>query len=548
MFSAWWISDRPRPFLNETVALNGTASINGTSSTTPPGSPWSYSYPTIARLPSDILAGQIITAILVLAFVTIFLLREWIAQHARPGVFEEDIGPEDIIPAPILDAAIAPLPNAAPLPVDIPPPPPPPLPAPADADERLRAIMKNREKAAAAAQETREIRGLPKRAVGRQLPPPVVPTAPLRLSKGKSKATDEDNESSRRQRIRIEEPSTPPVIEAAPIQDRAQVSKLAGEAAMRRLDKTAPIVNESYEFTFRPRNPPSEGEAGPSSVADTQSTDVSDVSIHITESGTDMVPDDYDALWGDDWDASDVESEYSELSMPLGLGLKTTPFDQHAPPSFVHAPPPLPMPTRRPPLPVSDGQSQPTTPDTLGLHRGPSASPSLATYRPPEDLNGMASYFDVGMLDQDHTGSSIQPDRDFEPLTIEQSTHITPRQPFVDGVELNSDEENMAEMHLQYFAEPHDGAADDDVPALLDMGMDSDNMDDEADNDEPPPLEAIPLLDGAPPMPPALQQMMEANAIAQNEAEDMDANIEDDIDGAMEGKNTCLSRVDSANM
>lgn len=156
----------------------------------------------------------------------------------------------------------------------------------------------------------------------------------------------------------------------------------------------------------------------------------------------------------------------------------------------------------------------------------------------------MASYFDVGMLDQDHTGSS----RDFEPLTIEQSTHITPRQPFVDGVELNSDEENMAEMHLQYFAEPHDGAADDDVPALLDMGMDSDNMDDEADNDEPPPLEAIPLLDGAPPMPPALQQMMEANAIAQNEAEDMDANIEDDIDGAMEGKNTCLSRVESANM
>lgn len=41
-------------------------------------------------LSSDIFAGQIIASLIVLIFVAVFLLREWISQNARPGVFEED--------------------------------------------------------------------------------------------------------------------------------------------------------------------------------------------------------------------------------------------------------------------------------------------------------------------------------------------------------------------------------------------------------------------------------------------------------------------------
>lgn len=48
---------------------------------------------------SDIFAGQIIASLIVLIFVAVFLLREWISQNARPGVFEEDeiagIQPQD---------------------------------------------------------------------------------------------------------------------------------------------------------------------------------------------------------------------------------------------------------------------------------------------------------------------------------------------------------------------------------------------------------------------------------------------------------------------
>ena len=47
-------------------------------------------YPVWRALSSDIFTGQIIASLIVLAFLGIFLLREWIMQNARPGVFEED--------------------------------------------------------------------------------------------------------------------------------------------------------------------------------------------------------------------------------------------------------------------------------------------------------------------------------------------------------------------------------------------------------------------------------------------------------------------------
>ncbi len=65
-----------------------------------------------------------------MAFVAIFLLREWITQNARPGVFDEAEAPPEgavqVIPEPVIPIA----PAVAPVPA-LPPPPPAPAPAPA---------------------------------------------------------------------------------------------------------------------------------------------------------------------------------------------------------------------------------------------------------------------------------------------------------------------------------------------------------------------------------------------------------------------------------
>ncbi|KAJ3557499.1 hypothetical protein NM688_g1443 [Phlebia brevispora] len=104
--TAWWISNRSRPQphlsrpLNVTSTLNDTlssASINSTSAT----SISFFSHPVVRAVSADIVAGQIIATVIVIAFVAIFLLREWISQNARPGVFDDgDAAPPEEAPAP----------------------------------------------------------------------------------------------------------------------------------------------------------------------------------------------------------------------------------------------------------------------------------------------------------------------------------------------------------------------------------------------------------------------------------------------------------------
>ena len=102
--SAWWISARPkssstspssfffynltsRPRFNST-ATNTTLyrSSNDTESSTLDGF---LAHPLIRSVSADIFTGQIIATLIVLVFIAVFLLREWISQNARPGVFEE---------------------------------------------------------------------------------------------------------------------------------------------------------------------------------------------------------------------------------------------------------------------------------------------------------------------------------------------------------------------------------------------------------------------------------------------------------------------------
>ncbi|EPQ56749.1 hypothetical protein GLOTRDRAFT_115872 [Gloeophyllum trabeum ATCC 11539] len=122
--TAWWIADRPRPPSSyastifdrfTTIDRNETAhSLNGTSISE------LMAHPTWRNLSADIFTGQIIACLIVLVFVAVFLLREWIVQNARPGVLEEeDVHvplPEQ--PAPAVDP---PVPAIEPLPAEEPP-------------------------------------------------------------------------------------------------------------------------------------------------------------------------------------------------------------------------------------------------------------------------------------------------------------------------------------------------------------------------------------------------------------------------------------------
>ncbi|KAH9924822.1 hypothetical protein B0H21DRAFT_764612 [Amylocystis lapponica] len=105
--TAWWISNRPR--ISSESSLHTASSSNDSTvsaarlNTTSP-SPV-LSHPSIRTISADIVSGQIIASLIVLAFVAIFLLREWISQNARPGIFEDaDVppeAPEQQAPAPV---------------------------------------------------------------------------------------------------------------------------------------------------------------------------------------------------------------------------------------------------------------------------------------------------------------------------------------------------------------------------------------------------------------------------------------------------------------
>lgn len=95
--TAWWISDRPRPPSTENSSSSFFYTKIRFDGTVPP--PGNFitritTHPVWLALSADIFTGQIIASLIVLTFVAVFLLREWIAQNARPGVFEE----EEILP------------------------------------------------------------------------------------------------------------------------------------------------------------------------------------------------------------------------------------------------------------------------------------------------------------------------------------------------------------------------------------------------------------------------------------------------------------------
>jgi len=103
-YSAWWISARPRSSSSSPSSfflynLTSRSQINSTSTNTTlrrsfndtefPTLNALLAHPLLRSVSADIFTGQIIATLIVLVFIAVFLLREWISQNARPGVFEE---------------------------------------------------------------------------------------------------------------------------------------------------------------------------------------------------------------------------------------------------------------------------------------------------------------------------------------------------------------------------------------------------------------------------------------------------------------------------
>lgn len=103
--TAWWISNRRRPPQVASAVENRTfegSDINANNT-----APWPISllsHPVVVSVSADIVSGQIIATVIVVAFVAVFLLREWISQNARPGVFDDAEGPPEL-----QDAGLPPL-------------------------------------------------------------------------------------------------------------------------------------------------------------------------------------------------------------------------------------------------------------------------------------------------------------------------------------------------------------------------------------------------------------------------------------------------------
>ncbi|KAJ7249539.1 hypothetical protein B0H12DRAFT_696107 [Mycena haematopus] len=100
--TAWWISDRPRPpDAPEEFSPFYLAFYAEPTDVPPPDTFIARvaTHPFWLSLSSDIFTGQIIASLVVLTFVAVFLLREWISQNARPGVFEDE-DPEPMPPLP----------------------------------------------------------------------------------------------------------------------------------------------------------------------------------------------------------------------------------------------------------------------------------------------------------------------------------------------------------------------------------------------------------------------------------------------------------------
>ena len=522
-------------------------------------------HPLWLSLSADIFTGQMIASLIVLTFVAVFLLREWISQNARPGVFEEEdvlpdeppalepVNPPPVPPAPIQQHQEATQPQ-----------PQPPILAPSPQHQ----LDITQPVSAPQNQQAGPIDIYP----DRRFTPENSPTQ-HRSQKKKSRArhsdTDDDRHSSHRPRMLDSEDDASPqqreLIKRKMFHRRIHVARTT--AARRRgftyLQKSStplamPEQKTKFKFTFKaPSAPLTPDESyyvsrfsvpsGPSDANnDSASSPFPSVALHPP--------------------AADIPFSLRRWQQTTPNGSGSSIFQSYP------SQPELPTATRS--LPSSGSNS----PFLFSPGRTPTDPLSLATFRPPEELQAEAGPSNPsGYLNERREFFNDEVDQEFEAVSKESEEEYTYRslglehgRYFRDPEDTGSDEEEVEEvpdrLSIQEFldidfeedidegelvndqARRHDGPADDeeeeeeDDDGLFHEGEDEDEEPDagEWDENEAAAEEAIrpqaaPMDAAAGALARAGNQVGEAAPAAAPVADNEEGNVEDDMEGAMEG-------------
>ena len=528
-------------------------------------------HPLWLSLSADIFTGQMIASLIVLTFVAVFLLREWISQNARPGVFEEEEGlpdePPAIEPAPVPHAPVpqAPVQHHQ---VATQPQPQAPILAPPQPQLDITQPVN-----ASHNQQAGPIDIDPDRWVTPQTTP-----TPHRSRKKKSRArhsdTDDDRDSSYRPRILGSEDDASPkqreLIKRKMFHRRIHVARTT--AARRRgftpLQKSStplavPEQKAKFKFTFK----------APSSAPPTP-----DESYYVPKFNVPSGPSDAN----NDSPSSPFPSvalhpPAADIPFSLRRWQQTTLNGSGSSISQSYPPRPA-LPTAIRSLPSSGSNS----PYFFSPGRTPTDSPSLVTYRPPEAQAEAGPSNPSGYLNQGREDFNDEVDQEFEVVEKASEEEYTCRslglehgRYFRDPDDTGSDEEEVEEVpdrlstqeflnidfeenieegeHVNDQARRHDGPADDDDDddddedededddGLFHEGEDEDDEPDAGEFDEWDENEAAAeaIRPQAAPIDAAAGALARAGnhvgEAAPAAADNEDGNVEDDIEGAMEG-------------
>jgi E3 ubiquitin-protein ligase MARCH6 len=523
-------------------------------------------HPLWLSLSADIFTGQMIASLIVLTFVAVFLLREWISQNARPGVFEEEEALPDELP--IVVRLNPPVPQA---PVQqhqvaIQPQPQAPIldPLPQNQLDITQPVN------APQNQQVVPIDTDPDRLFTPQTPP-TQHRSQEKKSRARHSDTDDDRHSSHRPRILDSEDDASPqqreLIKRKMFHRRIHVARTT---ATRRRDftplqkpLTTPAVPEQkakFKFTFKAPSAP---------LTPNESYYVPKFSVPSgpSDANNDSPSSPFPSVA--------LQPPAADIPFSLRRWQQTTPNGSESSISQSYPPRPV-LPTATRSLPSSGSNS----PFLFSPGSTPTDSPSLVTYRPPEELQAETGPSNSsGYLNQRKEYFNDEVDQEFEAVGKESEEEHTYRslglehgRYFRDPDDTGSDEEEVEEVpdrlsiqefldidleddteegeHVNVQVGRHDVPADDeeeeeeDDDGLFHEGEDEDEEPDAGEFDQWDENEAAAeairpqaaLRDAAAgAFARADNQLGEAAPAVAPVADNEEGNVEDDIEGAMEG-------------
>ncbi|TFK39450.1 hypothetical protein BDQ12DRAFT_704973 [Crucibulum laeve] len=464
--TAWWISDLPRPTGESTNPFYNRMRPEPTPAPLPTNILNRVAtHPLWLQLSVDIFTGQIIASLIVLTFVAVFLLREWISQNARPGVFEDEEVPPDEPPPPLVPALAAPEPEAA-------------QDRPADEFPNDAALEQRQAETLRRFNEMRNGLDHPTRsAIAKQkmkakdLSTEAEQPARARRRLAIDSSEDEDEDADQWREERMKRRTFSRRIRNTKMDSRRRVFTSTNTPSPNNSSPTstppvAPqdiVPQRSFDFTFRPPAASSADDLIPAAQPESESSSIFSLGSSISGLTSDMSSS--ESLFAPE---SDNTTPMNDAPPPLALA---TPAN--SPPEVLFT---TPVRVRRPPLPTTTlPNSGSNSPFVISPARTPLESPSLATYRPPEELEAEAGPSRLkGYFDR----ASAEPEVQEEEEEEDGDDDDTPG-----GVvhRVDSEEADLEAEHRTYFAEVQDEESHEKVPHLASL---SDSDTEESDEEE----------------------------------------------------------------